>query len=122
MRARDWAAVALGGALGAVARVAVGEWSDAGTIIANTVGSGLIGWYLASRFSGTRIGDRFFADGFCGGFTTFAIFSVEVLVRIDEPWWVWRYIATMGVLALAAAALGWWLGSKKPGVRPRSAD
>jgi CrcB protein len=118
--ARDWAAVALGGALGALLRVLVGEWSDWGTLIANTTGSALVGWYVASRFSGIPVQDRFFVDGFCGGYTTFAIFSVEVLVLADSPWLAVGYATLMGASALVAAAIGGRWGHKKPGVRPLS--
>lgn len=122
MSARAWAAVALGGALGALLRVWIGEWSDWGTVVANTLGSGLVGWYVASRFSGQAVRDRFFVDGFCGGFTTFAVFSVEMIVLADTPWAAGGYALLMGTLALTATALGWWLGARKQGVRPRSAD
>lgn len=122
MSTRDWAAVALGGALGALLRVLVGEWSDWGTLIANTAGSALVGWYVASRFSGMPVRDRFFVDGFCGGFTTFAVFSVEVLVLADAPWLAVGYVTLMGASALVAAAFGWRFGAKKQGVRPRPAD
>lgn len=113
MNAREWAAVAAGGTLGALLRVLVGEWSDWGTLIANILGSALVGWYVASRLSGTPVRDRFFVDGFCGGFTTFAVFSVEVLVLADTPFLAVGYATLMGASALAAAAVGWRLGSKK---------
>ena len=83
------AVVALGSGLGALARYGVGlafagaafPWA---TLIANVAGSVLIGaWFALTGPSGaiaiTDLQRQFVVAGFCGGFTTFSIFSLETL-------------------------------------------
>ena len=86
---RSHATVALGSALGALARYGIGlgfagavfPWA---TLIANLAGSVLIGaWYALTGPGGaiaiTDLQRLFMVAGFCGGFTTFSIFSLETL-------------------------------------------
>jgi fluoride exporter len=82
--------VALGGALGSVARFAsvrgvqmmLGDASPWGTTFVNIVGSFAMGFlvvFLARKFSDNE-GLRFFlTTGFLGGFTTFSAFSQDVV-------------------------------------------
>ena len=90
--ARLYAAVALGSALGSLARFGVslgalaafGPGFPFGTLAANVAGSWVIGLYAALSEPGGRLvaspAQRLFVlAGFCGGFTTFSIFSLETL-------------------------------------------
>lgn len=100
--ARIYGAVALGGALGSVARWLVQGLASAGlghsfpwgTLIVNSVGSFLIGLYFEVTDSDGRLlvspGRRqFVLAGLCGGFTTFSSFSLEtVLLAHDRRWLV----------------------------------
>ncbi|MEZ0470122.1 fluoride efflux transporter FluC [Luteimonas salinilitoris] len=83
--------VALGSALGAGARWGTGIALGAGgagfpwgTLAANVAGSALIGFYAAlvapgSRFDASPAQRQFVMAGFCGGFTTFSLFTTELL-------------------------------------------
>lgn len=114
--------VAIGGALGSVARFwvsglvaqRVGETFPWGTIIINITGSFLIGLifgltrapegrWLASP--NTRI---FFMVGICGGYTTFSSFSLQTLTLAQEGQWL-RAGANAG-LSVAACFAAVWLG------------
>lgn len=105
---RLYLAVGLGGMLGSVARALVsmgfvhllGPGSVWGTLTVNVVGSFLIGLYATLTEPGGRIFTsparrQFVLAGFCGGFTTFSIFSLEILL-----------LAQQGALARAAFTLG----------------
>ncbi|MEO0544330.1 MAG: fluoride efflux transporter CrcB [Pseudomonadota bacterium] len=80
--------VALGGALGAMARFGTtsasarlfGHGFPIGTMVVNVVGSlvmGLIIGWLASRSAGDQSFRMFFVTGFLGSFTTFSAFSLD---------------------------------------------
>ena len=77
-------AVGLGGALGAVARHAIGlaiesRWS---LIVVNTVGSFTLGLVVAAPVDsvvGLAVG-----VGFCGAFTTFSSFAVETVTTAEQ--------------------------------------
>ena len=84
--------VALGGALGSVARFALstfiarrfGEDFPWGTVFVNVTGSFLIGVLAAlSESSGKLAGavtlQHFLVVGICGGYTTFSAFSIQTL-------------------------------------------
>ena len=84
--------VALGGALGSVARFALatfitrrfGESFPWGTILVNVTGSFLIGVLAALAESGGKLAgavalQRFLIVGICGGYTTFSAFSIQTL-------------------------------------------
>ena len=84
-------AVALGGALGSVARYWIALWLvpvsrslPLGTIGINILGSFAISFFgtltLAhGRFAAPEIWRMFFMVGVCGGFTTFSSFSLQTL-------------------------------------------
>ncbi len=108
--------IALGGALGAVGRAAVGlalptrfPWA---TLVVNVAGSLLIGWILV-RFGGTdspasarlvNLG----AVGFCGGFTTFSTFSWQTLEQMQKG--EWGAAAANVLLSVFLCLLAVWLG------------
>jgi fluoride exporter len=88
-------AVAIGGALGSVARYVVGieagrlfgtdfPW---GTLIINVSGSFLIGVFaalFATKWSLPQSARVFLIVGICGGFTTFSTFSLDVWYLIER--------------------------------------
>ncbi|MCC5968493.1 MAG: fluoride efflux transporter CrcB [Pararhodobacter sp.] len=95
--ARIYVAVALGSALGAVARYLGSLWLlqltgpgfPWGTLAVNVVGSFLIGLYATlSGPDGRRLASpaerHFVMTGFCGGFTTFSIFSLETVLLLEQ--------------------------------------
>lgn len=116
--------VALGGALGGAGRynlslvfagAATGlPWA---TLLANMIGSFIIGFYSAlprgSRYTGERA-QIFISVGFCGGFTTFSIFSLEVLTLLQQQQWlqasVWLTLSV--TLWLLAVTLGYLVGKR----------
>src|SRR4051812_23777785 len=87
--------IAIGGALGSVARAMVGSMLPAGrlpwaTILVNVAGSLLIGW-LVGRLS--PLNDQnvrsysFWVFGVCGGFTTFSSFSWQTFELMQKGNW-----------------------------------
>lgn len=115
--------VAIGGALGAVARYSTGVlavrlWGAGfpiGTWMVNLVGSFLIGFAVpfvltkTGGMEGLRIA---LVIGFLGSFTTFSTFSLDTLLLWESgrPGWALLNAAGSVVLGLALAALGLWLG------------
>ena len=102
--------VALGASLGAALRYLAGHWFDGrfpwGTLLANLVGSFLLG-----LFSALSLGESAFAllgTGFCGAFTTYSAFAVKT----QERGWAGgtAYAVATVPLALAACALGFLVG------------
>lgn len=91
--------VALGGSLGAISRYMVvlfaqniwGIRFPYGTLIVNTLGSLLAGFFislLVGRWSSEEYWRLFFFTGFLGAFTTFSSFSVESLFLIEQAQWI----------------------------------
>lgn len=81
------AAIAIGGAIGTLARAGladalphrVDQWSWA-TFIANVAGAFILGWLLtrlAERTAPTQYWRFFAGTGFCGALTTFSTFQIE---------------------------------------------
>lgn len=110
------ACVALGGAVGAGARWAVttawpsGEGFPWTTLAVNVAGSFLLGVLLAvgaRRSDGWLVGELG-GVGFCGGFTTFSTYAVEVarLVGRDRAAVAVTYATVSAVAAIAAVVLG----------------
>ncbi len=96
-QARLYLAVGLGGMLGSVARSLVslgllhllGPGFAWGTLAVNVVGSFLIGLYATLTEPGGRVvaspaRRQFVLTGFCGGFTTFSIFSLETVLLAEQ--------------------------------------
>ena len=88
-------AVALGGAIGSVARYLVGIWSGKlfgmpfpwGTLIINVTGSFLIGAFVglfATRWDLSQTLRVFLTVGICGGYTTFSTFSLDAWYLIER--------------------------------------
>ncbi len=105
------AAVAIGGALGATGRWAVGEsWErDPGgwpwaTLIVNLVGCLAIG-FAARGLTRDTVLWAFVVTGILGGFTTFSAFAVELNDLLDAD----RF--GLGALYLSATLVGGYLGT-----------
>lgn len=111
------AAVALGGALGAVLRWAlelalpVGQGWPWATLLANVLGSAALGWLVVH-------GDRRrhpwwlrpgLGTGLLGGFTTFSTYAVQVAARGRvDPVVALAYLLLTAVLCVGAA----WAGGR----------
>ena len=122
MNALTYLLVALGGAIGSVARAWVGvtavrlvgasfPW---GTMVVNVVGSAIIGIVAASALSPTRTLFTqevriFLMVGFCGGFTTFSSFSLQTfeLLREGRPAAALANVALSVVVCVMASAAGY---------------
>jgi CrcB protein len=108
---REFAAIFVGGFVGAVARAELdellptqpGEWPWA-TFIVNIVGAFLVGYFI------TRLQERLplsayrrplLGTGFCGGLTTFSTMQVELLRMLDA-----RDFALATAYALVSIAVG----------------
>ena len=113
--------VAIGGALGSVARFGLnglisarfGETFPWGTLIINVTGSFLIGIFAAYADPDGRVlispGVRqFLMIGICGGYTTFSSFSLQTLNLAREGQWGYA-ILNVG-LSLLLCLGGVWLG------------
>lgn len=114
--------IALGGALGSVARALFAGWATRqwgedfpwGTLIINIAGSLVIGFFAALTGPGGRwpAGDdmrQFFMVGVLGGFTTFSAFSLQTLALARAGEWsrAGGYVAGSMILCLLAVWLGW---------------
>ena len=119
MAAYIW--IALGGALGSVARfwcsgVAArlfGETFPWGTIIVNVAGSFIIGFFATISGPDGRLlvaSDirQFVMVGFCGGYTTFSSFSLQTLALAQDGEWL--QVAGNVLLSVAACLAAVWLG------------
>ncbi len=130
-----YTAVAAGSAAGAVVRyllsigllVALGPAFPWGTLAANGLGSFLMGLYAALTRPGGRIAAslvmrQLILAGFCGGFTTFSIFSLEALMLLETGVYGLATIYAAGSLVvwLTAVWAGWRLGLTMNGRRSNS--
>lgn len=127
---RVWWAVALGGALGALARWLVGEWviSWSGptatfpwdTLIVNVVGCALIGFLAPVVMARSLWISGFVITGFLGGFTTYSAFAEEAFAladRADAAGIVLAGVYVLVTIATTAGAVA--IGSRlSPGKRP----
>jgi CrcB protein len=113
--------VAVGGALGSVARFwcsnlvarAVGETFPWGTLGVNVSGSFIIGLMAAvssvdSRFLISPEARIFVMVGICGGYTTFSSFSLQTLNLLREHEWLAATGNVAGSVVLCMLAV--WLG------------
>lgn len=129
----DWrliTAVAVGGALGSVARYLLGAFIQdrvsaalpVGTLVINVVGSLLLGFFVQLGLDTTAFSPeiRFFlTTGFCGGFTTFSTFTYETyrLVEDSEYGTAGIYVVASVALSLLGCALGMGVARRLIGAR-----
>lgn len=113
--------IALGGALGSVARywlntlisAEVGSTFPWGTLLINVTGSFAIGFFAVltaadGRFVAGNSTRQFFMTGICGGYTTFSAFSLQTLNLARDGEWLraGAYTAASVIACLAAVWLG----------------
>lgn len=111
--------VGFGGFLGTILRYAIWVWSlnwqiqmPSGTLIVNLLGSlilGLLFGYFA-RYNSSNW-ELFLMTGFCGGFTTFSTFSLDLVKMFRENMVSQALMyGTISVLGgLLFCLLGFWL-------------
>lgn len=121
--------VAIGGAIGAVARHAanelcrllleskLGRFWPLSTLLVNAVGCFAIG-FLMALFHRGQLGDGWrllLVTGGLGALTTFSAFSFETLMLARDDTFALATLNTVAnfVLCLLAVWLGWWLGGAK---------
>ena len=97
----EYLLIAIGGALGSVARYWVsgfvaeraGEVFPLGTLVVNITGSLLIGFFATltdpdGRFLASPNVRQFVMIGICGGYTTFSSFSLQTLNLVRDGEWL----------------------------------
>ncbi len=121
MRARLYLAIGLGSGLGAMMRYLyslvaaalpgpVFPWS---TLIVNVLGSLLIGFFATltepdGRLFAGPVTRQFALTGFCGGFTTFSVFSLETVRLVEQGAYGWAGTNVLVSLLLWLPAV--WVG------------
>lgn len=116
---RELLAVGAGGALGSVARYVLSYYAlsgqlicglPVGTLTVNAAGSLLIG--LIARTIDSALLTQLLVIGFCGGFTTFSTFSIEMvrMARSGDYTTAALYAAASISVCLSCTVAGLWLG------------
>ncbi|MFN3267219.1 MAG: fluoride efflux transporter CrcB [Deinococcales bacterium] len=112
--------IALFGALGSLARYGVGVWARSlgvafpyGTLIVNVAGCFILGFVSTLALEG-RVSETVrlaLAAGFCGAFTTFSTFELEVMNAVLEgrTWVAVLYVLLSLSLGFLAVFLGRFL-------------
>ena len=113
--------IALGGALGSVARFGVsglvanqiGATFPWGTFVVNVTGSFIIGFFATltgpdGRVFASSNARQFFMTGICGGYTTFSSFSLQTLNLANDG--EWFQASGNAVLSLVSCLVAVWLG------------
>jgi CrcB protein len=112
----QWLVIALGGALGSMARfAAVGYMTPLlnfrfpiGTFMVNVLGSFLIGVafvLLTKKFALAPEWRLFFMTGVLGGFTTFSAFSLETLQLLQGGHWLTAMGYALGSVVVCLLAV-----------------
>jgi len=124
--------IALGGALGSMARfwlasLIANQWGEGfpwGTLIVNVIGCFVIGFFATFIVVDDKTivgpsGRHFFMTGVLGGFTTFSSFSLQTLALAREGAWAKAggYVAGSVVLCLLAVWLGYVVASALRGAK-----
>jgi CrcB protein len=121
----SYLAVAVGGALGSMARfwmtgvmtALTGPRYPWGTLLINVLGSGVIGLVAGIALTPERVWLHpnlriFLMTGVCGGFTTFSAFSLQTLelIQTGDVMPAFAYMVASVVLCVAFTWAGWSLG------------
>jgi CrcB protein len=111
--------VALGGAIGSVARFLLGSVMQRvggtgfpiGTLLINVTGSILLGFLMRYLVDGAPVAVEtraLLTTGFCGGYTTFSTFSYETAALIEQG--DWRRGSLYVVLSVTLSLVGAFAG------------
>ncbi len=124
--------IAIGGALGSVARYYAsrflmelsGGTFPVGTMFVNITGAIVIGFIAAlaapeSPFFISPQARLFLMTGICGGYTTFSTFSLETVALLNDGQWLSASVNAVGSVILCLVAV--WLGSVAAQVLSRGA-
>jgi CrcB protein len=114
-----WWYVALGSAVGGVARLAVattvqqrvGPHFPLGTLVVNITGSFVLGLLLRYALATDAISPEVRAlltTGFCGGYTTFSTFTYDAMLLVEEGGHL--RAALYILLSVGLSLVGVWLG------------
>jgi CrcB protein len=114
--------VAIGSAVGGVARWTVGGWVQrasggapgaafpVGTLLVNVTGSFILGVLAVSMARETpgqeSVTRLLLAVGFCGGYTTFSTFSLETVALMESRGWGVAAVNVLASVVLGLAGLG----------------
>lgn len=110
--------IGLGGMIGSMLRysvtILVGQHAfPVATFIINVIGSFCIGiiFGLALHYFSSNTVRLFLATGICGGFTTFAAFSIETvqMLHLEKYLLAATYVTASIILSIAAASLGFYI-------------
>ena len=114
------ALVALGGALGALARAGIvaafGDQPWWGTLVVNVLGCLAIGYLLVALRTSSRADTwlPFAVTGVLGGFTTFSALAVDTVVLLDTaPVNAVIYLAATLIIGLLAVPIGESLAGRR---------
>ena len=115
----DFLAISLGAVVGANARFVLsrnaakllGPVFPYGTLIINTVGSFIVGFFVIWTTERVLVDPRWrllVVVGFCGGFTTFSSFAFETMAYFEQGQWMMMAanFVSNNLLCLAAALAG----------------
>lgn len=114
----------LGGGLGSALRYVISGYLNSsetqfylGTFLVNIAGCLLLGFLVGLALKENSISHEaslLLGVGFCGGFTTFSTFGVEIFTLLREENYAqfFRYTAGSIVVGLLSVAFGFWLSER----------